>query len=64
MKNYRQLVFWTIFPSLMPKVWRTKGNGYNYITYIWDEDDELFIGSNSVRLSMGYVIKNLRIKKL
>jgi len=52
-------IIYTIFPSLMPKVWRTKGYGYNYITYTWNVEDELFIGSNNVRLSMGYVIKKL-----
>ena len=52
-------IIYTLFPSLMPKVWRTKGNGHNYITYIWDEDEGLFVGSNNVRLSLGYVIKNL-----
>ena len=54
-------IIYTIFPSLMPKVWRTKNE--DFITYIWDDEDELFIGSNNVQLSLGYVIKNLIPKK-
>lgn len=54
-------IIYTIFPSLMPKVWRTKNE--DFITYIWDDKDELFIGSNNVQLSLGYVIKNLIPKK-
>ena len=54
--NMKKLLY-TAFPSLMPKYWRTKNEDYR--VYTWDEKDELFIGSNGVRLSLGYVIKKL-----
>ena len=50
-------LLYTAFPSLMPKQWKTKNE--DYIIYTWDEEDELFVGSNNVQLSLGYVIKNL-----
>jgi hypothetical protein len=54
-------IIYTVFPSLLPKYWRTKGE--DYITYEWDSKAELFIGSNKVKLSLGYVVKNLIPKK-
>jgi hypothetical protein len=54
-------IIYTIFPSLLPKYWRTKGE--DYITYEWNSKAELFIGSNKVKLSLGYVVKNLIPKK-
>jgi hypothetical protein len=56
-KNEMKKILYTIFPSLIPKYWRTKNE--DYIIYTWDEEDELFIGANGVQLSLGYVIKNL-----
>jgi hypothetical protein len=50
-------IIYTLFPNLMPKYWKTKNE--DYITYKWNSKEELFIGSNNVRRSLGYVIKNL-----
>lgn len=53
-----RLLLYTLFPSLMPKVYQTKNE--NPITYTYNEDDGLFIGTNSVRLSIKYVVNNLK----
>ena len=50
-------IIYTLFPNLMPKYWKTKNE--DYITYKWNSKEELFIGSNNVKRSLGYVIKNL-----
>jgi hypothetical protein len=41
----------------MPKQWKTKNKDYR--VYTWDKKYELFVGSNGVQLSLGYVIKKL-----
>jgi hypothetical protein len=50
-------LLYTAFPSLMPKQWKTKNKDYR--VYTWDKKYELFVGSNGVQLSLGYVIKKL-----
>ena len=61
MKVLIKVIIWTIFPSLMPKVWKTDGE--DFVTYKWDNCLMLFVGSNQIRLSLKYVIKNLKVKK-
>lgn len=53
-----RLLLYTLFPSLMPKVYQTKNE--DPITYTYDDYSGLFIGTNKVRLSVKYVVNNLK----
>ena len=50
--------FYTLFPSLMPKTWQTKNN--NPVTYFYNDKEGLFLGTNSVKLSIKYILNNLQ----
>ena len=54
-------ILYTIFPSLMPKQWKTRND--DYIVYTYDEDDDVFIGQNNVVVGLGYVMKKMDIYK-
>lgn len=54
-------ILYTIFPSLMPKQWKTRNK--DYIVYTYDEDDDVFIGQNNVVVGLGYVIKKMDVYK-
>jgi hypothetical protein len=54
-------ILYTIFPSLMPKQWKTRNE--DYIVYTYDEDDDVFIGQNNVVVGLGYVLKRMDVYK-
>lgn len=54
-------ILYTIFPSLMPKQWKTRND--DYIVYTYDKDDDVFIGQNNVVVGLGYVIKKMDVYK-
>ena len=54
-------ILYTVFPSLMPKQWKTR-NEY-YIVYTYDKDDDVFIGQNKVVVGLSYVIKKMDVYK-
>lgn len=54
-------ILYTVFPSLMPKQWKTRNE--DYIVYTYDEDDDIFIGQNKVVVGLDYVIKKMDIYK-
>lgn len=54
-------ILYTVFPSLMPKQWKTRNK--DYIVYTYDKDSDVFIGQNKVVVGLSYVIKKMDIYK-
>ena len=54
-------LLYTIFPSLMPKQWKTRNE--DYIVYTYDKESDVFIGQNKVVVGLGYVIKKMDVYK-
>ena len=54
-------ILYTVFPSLMPKQWKTRNE--DYIVYTYDEDWDVFIGQNKVVVGLSYVIKKMDVYK-
>ena len=45
----------------MPKQWKTRSS--DPIIYTYDEDWDVFVGSNKVVLGLGFVIKHMDVYK-
>jgi hypothetical protein len=54
-------ILYTIFPSLMPKQWKTRNR--DYIVYTYDKKDDVFVGQNNVVVGLGYVLKRMDVYK-
>ena len=54
-------LLYTIFPSLMPKQWKTRNE--DYIVYTYDKESDVLIGQNKVVVGLGYVIKKMDVYK-
>ena len=50
-------ILYTVFPSLMPKQWKTRND--NYIVYTYDKNDDVFVGQNKVVVGLGYVLDRM-----
>ena len=54
-------ILYTVFPSLMPKQWKTRSS--DPIIYTYDKDWDVFVGTNKVVLGLGFVIKHMDVYK-